>query len=233
MSSKYSMSSPKNEAFLGNYRKSLIGKSTVFGLNVEGLAPRSPMTNSNEEPQPHPQHEELLSQIRQIPPDLIAALFQYQGQQPPLEITPNPENLMNARGSWSQQEDDLLKNAISQLGTKKWSDIARFVPTRTSKQCRERWFNRLSPQLKHGPFEEWEDKIIIEKQKEVGNRWSVIAQSLPGRSSGAVKNRWHSGLKNQAENKQADISISTFPHLVQSDQVQQQNGDDQLYNSEL
>lgn len=99
------------------------------------------------------------------------------------------------RGVWSQQEDELLTRAVMQLGPKKWQDISRFVPTRTSKQCRERWFNCLNPNNKHGAFEPWEDQIIIEKQKEIGNRWASIAHLLPGRSSGAVKNRWYSGLK--------------------------------------
>jgi hypothetical protein len=86
-------------------------------------------------------------------------------------------------------------NAVAQLGSKRWTDIATLVPNRTSKQCRERWCNRLAPQVKHEPFGPWEDAIIIEKQKEMGNRWAAIARQLPGRSANAVKNRWYSGLK--------------------------------------
>lgn len=102
---------------------------------------------------------------------------------------------MNSRGAWTQQEDEMLKSAIAHLGAKKWQDICKFVPTRTSKQCRERWFNCLDPNIKHGAFEPWEDQIIIEKQKELGNHWSAIARCLPGRSPGSVKNRWYSGLR--------------------------------------
>jgi hypothetical protein len=90
-----------------------------------------------------------------------------------------------------------LTRAVSQARPGQWTQVARFVPSRTAKQCRERWNNRLSPQLNREPFEEWEDQILLSKQKQLGNRWSIIAQALPGRSAGAVKNRWYAGLRNQ------------------------------------
>ena len=137
-----------------------------------------------------------------------------------------------SRGSWTQQEDELLRTAVSQLSTKKWSDIAKFVPTRTSKQCRERWFNRLDPSLKHGPFEQWEDQIIIEKQKEVGNRWSIIAQLIPGRSPGSIKNRWHSGLKN-AGTVNFNVSALQDASLDSLTMLSHEQGNDRQNNPEL
>ena len=139
-----------------------------------------------------------------IPPELYQLLFRGQagmknGSQP---------NEFTARGSWTQQEDEQLIAAVQQLGPKKWIDIAKFVPTRTSKQCRERWHHRLDPQIKHEPFEAWEDQLIIEKQREIGNRWAVIAHQLPGRSASAIKNRWYSGLKSQhPTHAQMDITM--------------------------
>jgi hypothetical protein len=103
----------------------------------------------------------------------------------------------NMRGSWTAQEDEILTAAVRHLGTRKWTNVARFVPTRTSKQCRERWFHRLSPEIRHDSFEPWEDEVILARQREYGNRWSLIATKLPGRSPCSVKNRWYSGLKHQ------------------------------------
>jgi hypothetical protein len=114
------------------------------------------------------------------------------------QLAARPPELIT-RGSWNQAEDEMLTNAVHQLGPKKWTDIAKFVSTRTSKQCRERWYNRLSPEVKHEPFEPWEDEIIIDRQRELGNRWSMIARHLPGRSTNSIKNRWYSGLKSQHE----------------------------------
>lgn len=130
----------------------------------------------------------------QLPPELYSILFMKSQNMAKSGSQPNE---FTARGSWTQQEDEQLIAAVQQLGPKKWKDIAKFVPTRTSKQCRERWHHRLDPSIKHEPFEPWEDKLIIEKQREIGNRWSVIAHQLPGRSASAIKNRWYSGLKSQ------------------------------------
>ena len=106
----------------------------------------------------------------------------------------NEENIGIAYGTWRQFEDEQLQEAIKNLGLNKWTECTKFVPTRTAKQCRDRWCNRLSPNLKKGQFEEWEDAIIIQKHQLLGNKWSKIASLLPGRSPNDVKNRWYSRL---------------------------------------
>jgi hypothetical protein len=118
-----------------------------------------------------------------------------------------PQKLLDqaVRGTWTHQEDELLTQAVTQLGPTKWMHIAKFVPSRTSKQCRERWYNRLSPSLRRDPFDPWEDQIIIAKQAQLGNRWALIAQSLPGRSPDAVKNRWYAGLRTTQDGPDAEL----------------------------
>ena len=155
------------------------------------------------------------SMMQQIPQELLQIYMRSQG-------IGNPgmnQNEFQARGTWTQQEDEQLTSAVRQLGTKKWTDIAKFVPTRTSKQCRERWFHRLDPNIRRDPFEPWEDQIIIEKQKEIGNKWAIIAQQIPGRTPSAVKNRWYSGLKNHhATHAQMDLNalamMEQMPHIL-------------------
>jgi hypothetical protein len=128
------------------------------------------------------------SLVPTLPPDLLTFLMHQQAESTPPATDPS------IRGTWSQQEDDLLSHAVMQIGPSKWIEVAKFIPTRTPKQCRERWNNRLAPTLRRDPFEPWEDQIIIDKQRELGNRWALIAQGLSGRSPGAVKNRWYAGL---------------------------------------
>jgi hypothetical protein len=124
----------------------------------------------------------------QITPELLRLLA---------EMQPSTPADFPSRGTWTTTEDSMLTSAVNQFGTKRWTDVARVVPSRTSKQCRERWFNGLCPEIKRDPFSPWEDEIILQQQKQIGNRWAIIARQLPGRSSNSIKNRWYSGLKAQ------------------------------------
>lgn len=60
---------------------------------------------------------------------------------------------------------------------------------RTSKQCRERWCHHLDPSINKGAYTPAEDKIIIEMQAKIGNKWSQIAARLPGRTENSIKIR--------------------------------------------
>jgi hypothetical protein len=50
-------------------------------------------------------------------------------------------------------------------GVKSWSFIARQLKGRLGKQCRERWYNHLNPDINKMPWTEEEDRIIVEVQQ--------------------------------------------------------------------
>ncbi|KAJ6234275.1 myb protein-related [Anaeramoeba flamelloides] len=89
-------------------------------------------------------------------------------------------------------EDTLLKNAIKLFGETNWAQVSVFVNGRTSKQCRERWNNQLNPNINRTPFTVEEGEILIQKQKEIGNKWSTISQFFDRRTDNMLKNHWHS-----------------------------------------
>ena len=100
------------------------------------------------------------------------------------------------KGSWSPEEDELLKEAVSRARPILWDVVAESVPGRSAIQCKERWMYRLDPDVKKTRFERWEDELILRERQRVGNRWTLIANKLPGRTPCAVKNRWYSILRN-------------------------------------
>nr|BAF46266.1 putative transcription factor [Humulus lupulus] len=99
------------------------------------------------------------------------------------------------RGPWTPREDTLLVNYIQLHGEGHW----RIVPKkagllRCGKSCRLRWMNYLRPDIKRGNITADEDDLIIRLHTLLGNRWSLIAGRLPGRTDNEIKNYWNSHL---------------------------------------
>ena len=122
---------------------------------------------------------------------------------PPTYLNPPPKKVTPTKGSWSQHEDDLLRQAVANCSPILWDVIAEQVPGRSAIQCKERWLYRLHPEVKKTRFEKWEDDLIIRERNLHGNHWTLIANKLPGRTSCAVKNRWYSVLRNKDPNNNA------------------------------
>ncbi|TQD91034.1 hypothetical protein C1H46_023368 [Malus baccata] len=100
------------------------------------------------------------------------------------------------KGAWTREEDDLLRRRIDILGEGKWHQVPyKAGLNRCRKSCRLRWLNYLKPNIKRGDFTEDEVDLIVRLHKLLGNRWSLIAGRLPGRTSNDVKNYWNTRLR--------------------------------------
>ncbi|KAJ7297351.1 hypothetical protein O6H91_Y062500 [Diphasiastrum complanatum] len=99
------------------------------------------------------------------------------------------------RGPWTLEEDALLAKYIETHGEGCWRNVPRLAGLlRCGKSCRLRWVNYLRPSVKRGNISEDEENLIITLQSLLGNRWSLIAGRMSGRTDNEIKNYWNTHL---------------------------------------
>lgn len=148
----------------------------------------------------------------------------------------NPASLIAAQSKkfhpkfkFNADEDARLKELVTIYGENNWSQVAQNMPNRNIRQCKERWFNYLSPKICNNPWTQTEDSLLIEKFHEFGTRWVQIAKFFPNRTDINVKNRYlvlsRKFKKKLQINKNPDVSskssnysIHTFAPQVITDQ---------------
>ena len=89
----------------------------------------------------------------------------------------------------------ILRNKVAEYGLKKWKEIATFLPGRIGKQCRERWYNNVDPNLNKDKWTIAEDLQLMELHKIYGNKWVQIQRHMPGRIDNDIKNRFNASLR--------------------------------------
>ncbi|XP_075661123.1 transcription factor WER-like [Castanea sativa] len=119
------------------------------------------------------------------------------------------------KGLWTEEEDRILMEYIRVHGKGKWNRIAKMAGLkRCGKSCRLRWINYLSPSVKRGDFSEEEEDLIIRLHNLIGNRWSLIAGRVPGRTDNQVKNHWNTHLSKKLgikkENAKGNASLPSL-----------------------
>nr|XP_010917231.1 myb-related protein 308-like [Elaeis guineensis] len=104
------------------------------------------------------------------------------------------------KGPWSATEDKILSDYIKTHGEGRWGKVPKRAGlNRCGRSCRLRWLNYLRPDIKRGNISEEEEDLIIRLHKLLGNRWSLIAGRLPGRTDNEIKNYWNAVLKKKVQ----------------------------------
>ncbi|KAF6986970.1 hypothetical protein CFC21_004651 [Triticum aestivum] len=110
------------------------------------------------------------------------------------------------RGKWTAKEDDTLAKYIAGHGEGSWRSLPKNAAShcintagllRCGNSCRLRWVNYLRDGVRRGNFSKEEDDLIVKLHATLGNRWSLIASHLPGRTDNEIKNYWNAHLSRQ------------------------------------
>ncbi|OHT17160.1 hypothetical protein TRFO_41271 [Tritrichomonas foetus] len=131
-------------------------------------------------PQKHPKRQQ--TQNRSHKPEMIFSNY----------LFPPPFSLRTTcRKRFTPEEDERLRALCNNSEAKNWEEVARHMPGRTARQCRDRYNVSLKNFVEKKPWTKEEDEAIVEKYHQIGPKWVTIASFLVGRSGNNVKNRWH------------------------------------------
>lgn len=122
------------------------------------------------------------------------------------------------RTAWTTKEDMILRDYINIHGLDGgWRSVRDNTGlNRSGKSCRLRWMDYLRPNIKRGNISTDEDELIIRLHRLLGNRWSLIAGRLPGRTGNEIKNYWNTYLKkkigtlNKRDRIEANVTEEDF-----------------------
>ncbi|KAI3951172.1 hypothetical protein MKW98_028576 [Papaver atlanticum] len=130
------------------------------------------------------------------------------------------------RGRWTAEEDERLMKYIQHNGEGSWRSLPKNAGLlRCGKSCRLRWLNYLRKDLKRGNISADEENLIIKLHNTLGNRWSLIAGHLPGRTDNEIKNYWNSHLSRRIESFIRRPSSSNSQSLPIIMDIAKLNGD--------
>ncbi|XP_050382464.1 transcription factor MYB1-like [Argentina anserina] len=111
------------------------------------------------------------------------------------------------RGAWTALEDRILTEYIKVHGEGGWRNLPKKAGLkRCGKSCRLRWLNYLRPGIRRGNISPDEEDLIVRLHKLLGNRWSLIAGRLPGRTDNEIKNYWNTTLSKRIQVQEARLS---------------------------
>lgn len=92
---------------------------------------------------------------------------------------------------FTKEEDLLLKKLVQKHGTSNWQKISNQMPKRNKRQVRDRWNDFLDPRLNKAPWTEEEEKFLIKKHNQIGNKWKLLSTFFPGRTDVDMKKTYY------------------------------------------
>ncbi|XP_040381840.1 transcription factor MYB73-like [Oryza brachyantha] len=112
---------------------------------------------------------------------------------PPAPAVPRSRFIVRLKlppAPWTPEEDALLQRLAKENRFRRWSRIARSMPRRSARSCRDRWRHHLARDLYHRPLTARDDDELLRLHYRLGDRWNEIGGAVYGRTSRIMKRRW-------------------------------------------
>ncbi|CAD8045874.1 unnamed protein product [Paramecium primaurelia] len=129
------------------------------------------------------------------------------------------------KSKWTAEEDQIIKDNVNKEENN-WAKIAGILKTKTGKQIRERYINKLRSDIidvKQQPWSNLEDQKLLQLYKQFGSKWSQIARQFSGRSDLQIKNRTNKLLKTQSgtqpQNEQLKLQLENLESYLELDKT--------------
>ena len=159
----------------------------------------------------------------QQPPAVTEYTQDYSAYQNQVNQLQQPQFLSKAgrKQKFTPEEDETLKQLVNQYG-QDWKMISAVFKNRSARQCRDRWKHYLSPEVSRRPWTTEEDRLLLEKFREFGRQWAIIARFFPERTDIHIKNRWATLAPKLGFNIQTEHdSANAAPQMVDPQQPPQ------------
>ena len=121
---------------------------------------------------------------------------------------------------FTPEEDEKLRRLVGDSVDIDWAKIAAQLPNRNQRQCRERWQNYLNPTLSNREWTPEEDEMVVQKFKEYGPHWNIIARLFQGRSGNSVRNRYLVIMRHQQKKKRIEEVMKARQAKKQAQPIQ-------------
>ncbi|KAL8939520.1 MAG: hypothetical protein Q9211_002705 [Gyalolechia sp. 1 TL-2023] len=109
-----------------------------------------------------------------------------------------PLEMARERRNWTSLEDELLGQAVerarSDSQTLQWNTIAANVPGRTNKDCRKRYYYKVSATVNKGTWTKAEDERLRNAIQNCGLKWTRVSAEVGTRSADQCSKRWNNTL---------------------------------------